>query len=170
MAEAEQPPIIAVPRPDEAAPADEMTMARAWLVHLRESAIFKVTGVDHRQLRWAPTPTANSLGQLVVHLGYAERLWFRTIFAGEDMDMRWRSHMFTLPDGWSADDAIAFYRAETRAADAVLDRASSFDEPSRGPIRATTLRWAVFHMIEETARHVGHMDITRELIDGSIGR
>jgi hypothetical protein len=86
------------------------------------------------------------------------------------MDMEWRSHMFTLPAGWSADDAIAFYRAEITAADAVLDRASSFDELSRGPSRATTLRWAVFHMIEETARHVGHMDITRELIDGSVGR
>jgi hypothetical protein len=37
-------------------------------------------------------------------------------------------------------------------------------------MRPTTLRWAVFHLIEETARHVGHMDITRELIDGKVGR
>ena len=65
---------------------------------------------------------------------------------------------------------VAFYRAETAAADAVLDEATSFDLASSGPLRPTTLRWAVMHLIEETARHVGHMDITRELLDGSTGR
>ena len=48
--------------------------------------------------------------------------------------------------------------------------AASFDLPSSGDMRSTTLRWAVYHLIEETARHVGHMDITRELLDGSTGR
>ncbi len=99
-------------------------MARAWLTHLRESAVYKLDGLDHRQLRWRPAPTANSLGVIVVHLGYAERLWLRAIFAGEAMDMGWRSRMFELPDGWSADDVVAFYRAETAAADGVLDRAA----------------------------------------------
>ena len=166
----ESPPTLRVPRPDEATPADEMTMARAWLTHLRESAILKLEDLDDDQLRWAPAPTANSLGVIGTHLGYAERLWFRAIFAGEEMDMTWRQHMFELPDGWSVDDVVAFYRAECAAADAVLDRAPSFDLPSVAPIRPTTLRWVVTHMIEETARHVGHMDITRELLDGRIGR
>jgi uncharacterized damage-inducible protein DinB len=166
----EQPPALHVPRPDEATPADEMTMARAWLVHLRESAIYKVEGLDNEQLRRRPAPTANSLGVIIVHLGYSERLWLRAIYAGEEMDMSWRAQMFTLPDNWSADDAIAFYRAETAAADKVLDAAPSFDLPSRGSFRPTTLRWAVTHVIEETARHCGHMDITRELLDGLVGR
>ena len=96
--------------------------------------------------------------------------YLRAIFAGETMDMSWRAHMFELPDGWSAEDAIAFYRAETAAADKVLDAAPSFDLPSRGSFRPTTLRWAVTHVIEETARHCGHMDITRELLDGLTGR
>jgi hypothetical protein len=52
----------------------------------------------------------------------------------------------------------------------VLDGAVSFDVPTAGDIRPTTLRWVVTHLIEETARHVGHMDITRELLDGSTGR
>jgi uncharacterized damage-inducible protein DinB len=140
------------------------------LAHLRASVVHTVDGLDGDQLRWRPAPTANSLGVIVVHLGYAERLWFRAIFDGEDMDMTWRQHMFELPDGWSRDDAVAFYRAECAAADAVLDRAESFDLPSRGSTRPTTLRWAMVHMIEETARHAGHMDITRELLDGQLGR
>jgi len=147
-----------------------MAMARAWLTHLRESVILKLEGLDLEQLRWRPAPTANSLGVIAVHVGYAERLWLRAIFAGEPMDMEWRAHMFELPDGWSRDDVIAFYRAETAAADAVLDACSSFDLPSRAEFRPTTLRWVVTHLIEETARHAGHMDITRELLDGTTGR
>lgn len=166
----EKPPELRVVRPAEAAPLDEMAMARAWLQHLRDSAIFKVEGLDPEQLRWRPTPTANSLGVIVVHLGYAERLWVRAIYAGEPMDMAWRAHMFELPDGWTVHDVVGFYQAETALVDAVLDDADSFDLPSSADFRATTLRWAVFHLIEETARHVGHMDITRELLDGSVGR
>ncbi len=166
----ETPPRLRVPRPDELAPLGEMAMARAWLQHLRESAIFKVEGLDAVQLRWRPSPTANSPGALVVHLGYTERLWLRAICAGEQMDTGWRAHMFELPEGWGAADAVSFHRAESALADGVLDRASSFDSPSRGDFRPTTLRWAVFHLIEEAARHVEHMDITRELLDGSVGR
>jgi hypothetical protein len=166
----ERPPELHVARPAEATPADEVTMARSWLRHLRESALYKLQDLDGRQLRWRPAPTANSLGVIVVHLGYAERLWLRAIFAGEEMDMAWRGHMFDLPDDWSVADVVRFYQAETAAADAVLDDATSFDLTSRGPLRPTTLRWVVTHLIEETARHVGHMDITRELLDGRTGR
>jgi Protein of unknown function (DUF664) len=166
----ETPPQLSVARPDEATPLDEMAMARAWLQHLRDSAVFKVQGLTGDQLRWQPAPTANSLGVIVVHLGYAERLWLRAIYAGEAMDMDWRTRMFELPDGWDVDDVVAFYRAETARTDAVMDQASSFDLPSSGELRPTTLRWAVYHLLEETARHVGHMDITRELLDGRVGR
>jgi uncharacterized damage-inducible protein DinB len=162
-------PEMTIPRPEESTPADEMSMARAWLVHLRESALFKLEDLDDDQLRWRPAPDANSLGVIVHHLGYAERLWLRAIFAGEEMDMSWRERMFELPDGWSTADLVAFYRGETAAADRVLEGAESFDLPS-ARFRPTTLRWIVFHLIEEIARHVGHMDITRELLDGRTGR
>ena len=157
-------------RPDEATPLDEMPMARAWLQHLRDSAIFKVQDLSPAQLRWRPASTANSLGVIVVHLGYAERLWLRAVFAGEAMDMSWRARMFDLPEAWGVEEVVAFYRDESGRADAVLDQAASFDLPSTGDLRPTTLRWAVVHLLEETARHVGHMDITRELLDGSVGR
>jgi uncharacterized damage-inducible protein DinB len=167
---AETPPKLSVPRPVESAPLDEIPMARAWLQHLRDSAVFKLEGLNASQLRWRPAPTANSLGVIVVHLGYAERLWIRAIFAGEAMDMEWRKHMFELPEGWGYEEIVAFYRDETARVDEVLDGAASFDLPSAGDLRPTTLRWAVLHLIEETARHAGHMDITRELLDGRTGR
>jgi hypothetical protein len=166
----ERPPRLNVARPDEAVPLDERPMARAWLQHLRDSAIFKVQGLTRAQLRWRPASTANPLGVIVVHLGYTERLWLRAIFAGESMDMSWRAHMFDLPEPWGVEEVVGFYRDESARADAVLDGAASFDLPSRGDLRPTTLRWAVAHLVEETARHVGHMDVTRELLDGSVGR
>jgi uncharacterized damage-inducible protein DinB len=170
MSRPETRPELSVPRPDESVPADEMTMLRGWLVHLRESAIFKLEDLNDEQLRWKPAATANSLGQIVVHLGYAERLWLRVFFAGETMAMSWRTHMFSLPEGWSVDDVVGFYRAETEATDAVLDRATSMDLPAASETRPTTLRWVLTHLLEETARHAGHMDITRELLDGTTGR
>ena len=96
----------------------------------------KLEDLDDEQLRWKPAATANSLGEIVVHLGYAERLWLRAIFAGEAMDMSWRQHMFVLPPGWSVDDVVTFYRAETADADTVLDRAGSLDVPSAAEFRA----------------------------------
>ena len=107
-------------------------MARGWLQHLRESAIFKVQGLTADQLRWRPAPTANSLGVIVVHLGYAERLWLRAIFAGEPMDMGWRTRMFELPDEWGVDEVVAFYRAESALADTVLDRGGVVRPSLRG--------------------------------------
>lgn len=167
-------PKLHVPRPDESTPADEMTMARGWLDHLRGSAVYKLEGLDDERLRWQPAPTANSLGGIVMHLGYAERFWLRVVFAGEAIDISWTDNgyasTFVVPEGWSVDEVIAFYRAETAVTDAVLDGATSLDLPSRSEIRPTTLRWIVTHLIEELARHVGHMDITRELVDGRTGR
>ncbi len=167
---AERRPSMQVPRPDETVPLGETAMARGWLQHLRASALFKLEGLDPEQLRWRPAPAANSLGVIVVHLGYAERLWFRTIAAGEPMDMGWRRHMFELPEGWGVDEVTTFYRGECALADAALDEVASLDLPSAADFRPTTWRWALFHMIEETARHAGHMDLTRELLDGSTGR
>jgi uncharacterized damage-inducible protein DinB len=166
----EKPPALHVPRPSETMPLGEMAMARGWLQHLRESALFKLEGLDPEQLRWCPTAGANSLGVIGVHLGYTERLWFRAIGAGEPMDMEWRAHMFELPDDWGVEEVTAFYRGECAQADAALDQVPSLDLPSGADFRPTTWRWALFHMIEETARHAGHMDITRELLDGRTGR
>ncbi len=165
---AERPPEAR--QPDNELAGGEIPMARAWLTKLREGVVYKLEGLTDEQLLWRPTPTANSLGVLAMHLGYAERLWFRAICAGETMDMDWWGHMFDEPIGMSVADVIAFYEAEVAAADAALDTCTSFDEASRAEFGPTTWRWAVVHMIEEMARHLGHMDITRELIDGQTGR
>lgn len=168
------PPRLQVPRPDEQAPAGEMATLRGWLDYLRGSALHKLNGLDDEQIRWRPTPTSNSLGGIVMHLGYSERLWLRVVIEGEAMDLGWTENRyaptFVVPHCWSAQDVADFYRAESVRADQVLDHAQSLDQRSKAEMRPTTLRWALTHLVEDGARHCGHMDITRELIDGSTGR
>ncbi len=55
------------------------------------------------------------------------------------------------------------------AADGVIDELNVDDVGTAWFGGAVSLRWVLIHMIEETARHAGHMDIVRELIDGMTG-
>ena len=151
------PPQTATPLPPEGEPADEFTMLRAWMRYLRASALRKIEGLSPEQLRWRPAPGGNSAGGIIQHLGYAERWWFRIVFAGQDLPLNFK------------EDGRAFVLAPD-ATDQAIDGAS-LDEWSRTALgRRSTLRWILTHMVEETARHAGHLDITRELIDGQRGR
>jgi hypothetical protein len=67
---------------------------------------------------------------------------------------------------------LAEYRAscdQLRQLVAPLD----LDTASRGALswrsEPVTLRWVLMHLIEETARHNGHIDILREMADGVTG-
>lgn len=168
------PPKLLTPRPPEAQPAGEMTMLRGWTAHLRASSALKLEDLSYEQLRWCPAATANSAGGIVQHLGYTERWWFRVVFAGEDLPLDFKDNgmlpTFELADDATAESVQAFYEQECRLADAAIEGASLDDWSRAGLGRRATLRWIVTHMVEETARHAGHLDITRELIDGRRGR
>ena len=155
------PPSLHTPRPDESILLPELDMLRAWLGYLRAGAVYKLEGLDAEQVRWRPTPGANSLGGIVMHLGYGERQWIRVVFAGEEMDMSWAADRyastFFVPGGWGVDEIVRFYEVETAAVDGVLDAVDSIEARSRAPFRPTTLRWALTHMVEEIARHLGHV-------------
>jgi Protein of unknown function (DUF664) len=71
----------------------------------------------------------------------------------------------------TTESVSAQYRAASERADAIA-AAASLDEPCRRPPgpEPVPLRWVLMHLLEETARHAGHADILRELIDGSTGR
>jgi hypothetical protein len=68
--------------------------------------------------------------------------------------------------------AIDRYQETWRQVDAVAFAGTSLDEPCRRPDAdpPVSLHWVLMHLLEETARHAGHADILRELIDGRTGR
>ncbi|TMK83748.1 MAG: DUF664 domain-containing protein, partial [Actinobacteria bacterium] len=120
------PPQTATPLPPEGEPADEFTMLRAWMRYLRASALRKIEGLSPEQLRWRPAPGGNSAGGIVQHLGYAERWWFRIVFAGQDLPLNFKEdgRAFVLAPDATAASVGDFYKRESELADQAIDGAS----------------------------------------------
>jgi len=143
---------------------DERATLVALLQYHRESVVKKVAGIDDQQAQWSPVASGTSLLWIVQHLAHAETLWFVNRFAGERDAAPARSD--------TIEQAVDAYRATWHRVDAILDR-EALDAPCRGlgsDEPPTNLRWVLMHLLEETARHAGHADIIRELIDGETGR
>jgi len=140
-----------------------MTLLR----YQRESLARKVVGVSDAAARRSPVQSGTTLLWLVRHLAYAERLWIIHRFAGgmEPPEAPASSHD-------SIEAALTAYRETWAAVDAVIDATPTLDQVSviTDDSGQPTLRWILAHLLEETARHAGHADILRELIDGVTGR
>ncbi len=160
-----------------AAASDERTLLLAFLDDQRDGVVRKLEGLGAADARRRPTARGNSLISLVQHLGWVERWWVQAVFAGEAPAFPWTDADpeadFRVSDDATVADTIAFYRAECRRSDEIIRAAASLDERAHGEGSSLgdplPLRHIVLHLIEETARHAGHADITRELIDGSTG-
>ncbi|GLW90120.1 DinB family protein [Actinokineospora globicatena] len=140
---------------------------RDFLDYLRTSVAAKVVGAPEPQVRTALVPSGTNLLGLLNHLTHVER----SLFLGEDVT-DWQATFQAAPTDTVA-DVVARYRSSIEEANAVLDRCDDLDAPVPRPQSsraAPSVRWALTHMVEETARHAGHADILRELIDGSTGR
>ena len=148
---------------------DEWETVQALLQYQRESFVRKVEGVDERAARESAVTSGTTLLWLAKHLATAEMLWLAHRFVGEPITV--------VPDGTVQPGdtivaAIDVYRATWTRTDAIVAAASTLDEEcaQTGDESSVNLRWVLMHLLEETARHAGHADILRELVDGSAGR
>jgi uncharacterized damage-inducible protein DinB len=144
---------------------DDRQVLTLLLHYHQESLARKLFGVPEAAARQSPVPSGTALLWLIEHLAHAERLWIMHRFAGGEKPAPVTTHQ-------TVDSALSAYRATWAAVDAVITAAASLDELSeiaddRGHV---TLRWIIPHLLGETARHAGHADILRELIDGVTGR
>ena len=158
MADAKPPALVG---------ASERATLRALMDFQRESIVRKLDGLTEDEARRQLVPSGTSLLWLVTHLTMAELLWICQRFAGEQVSLPGPE----LRDEDTIESVVAGYRAAWARVDAVAD-AAPLDARCAEPGRASTvdLRWIILHLLEETARHAGHADILRELIDGSTGR
>ena len=148
--------------------ATERETLLALLQYQRESLIRKVDGVDEEAARRTPVSSGTTLLWLLKHLAQAEIRWVVIRFAALEAELP----NDTVQPHDTAAAVIAGYRAACAQADAIA-RTAGFDELCRGDDSGSepvNLRWVLAHLLEETARHAGHADILRELIDGSTGR
>ncbi len=132
----------------------------------------KLAGLSDQQIRQRHVPSQTTLGGIVKHLAAVEREWFQVVLAGRGEDELGAP---APDDGWtlSSDDTaeslLAGYERACAASREAASRLSLDDSVSHPRLGRVSLRWIYVHMIEESARHVGHADILREQTDGATG-
>jgi hypothetical protein len=143
----------------------------------------KAGDLDADQLARRLEPSTMTLGGLVTHLAWVESWWFTEIFRGErpaepwvsfdwkaDKDAEW-----TVAASMQPGEIWALFDTEVARSRQTLDGSGGLDAIAVGhrrrkPGEPLSMRWIVVHMIEEYARHLGHADLIRESIDGSVGQ
>lgn len=161
----------------------EAAALRAFLQAQRDVVLAVLAGLDDAALNTAVLPSGWTPLGVVEHLGHAERHWFGDVATGSAPPLPWADE----PDGPDEDpDApfttgrspaavFAFYRDQCARADALLATTPLSTPPVGQHVwdghvdDVPDLRWIVLHLIEETARHAGHLDVARELLDGTTG-
>ncbi len=157
--------------------ADERTQLVGWLDLQRALVPYKCERLSNRDAHHPllSTSPAMTMAGLVSHLRWVEHCWFEVLFLDhpsdgnpqfsevEDADFDVEEHHLTqLLDDYARQCAVS---NEIIAAASLDDVGRNRDFDSGG----ATLRWMLIHVIEETARHVGHMDLLREQLDGTKG-
>ncbi|MCT9930049.1 DinB family protein [Planotetraspora sp. A-T 1434] len=156
---------------------DERATLTTFLDYVRATVHAKCDGVSEENARRAPLPDSplTTMSGLVSHLRWVEYSWFQVVFLGEEDEGPWTDDdpdremrigvdipLHELLDDYEAQ--CARYRE--------LVAANDLEATAKRPIRDgrhVTLRWIIMHLIEETARHNGHLDILREMADGVTG-
>jgi uncharacterized damage-inducible protein DinB len=147
---------------------EEKELLLQWLGYLRGAVTRNLDGVSDAQSRWTPAGRLISLLGIVNHLTRVEWRWIDGGFGGADVS---RTEAELTPGAeLGVDVALDAYRARAAATDAAV-RSMALDQISDPATWAGghELRWVLLHLIQETARHAGHADATRELLDGTTG-
>lgn len=158
--------------------ADERTQLMGWYDLQRSLVRWKCAGLAEADAHRAPLPTSPlmTVAGLVSHLRWTEHCWFEVMFLGRDPATNPQFDDETEDLDWQAGDTsltelLDRYDAQCAAANAVI-AAHPLAELGHGRSygdTAPSLRWMIIHMVEETARHLGHLDLLREQLDGGKG-
>ena len=145
--------------------ADDRELLLEWLGFLRGAVLRKVEGLDEAQARWRPEGRLIPLLGIVNHLTHVEWRWIDGEMLGQEVSRS--EEEFNPGPGLSLEGARRLPdpsrpHRRRRPGPALAPAAV----PSRG---RHDLRWVLLHLINETARHAGHADAVRELLDGTTG-
>ena len=140
----------------------------AFLGYLRTSVDGKLEGVADADARRPLVASGTTLLGIVKHLAFVEVYWAQRRFAGCDVVLR--GDGFDLEPDDTPESVRRSYAEAGRTTDAIVSACSDLEQPLARGRHGLTLRWMLAHLVEETARHAGHADILRELVDGATGR
>lgn len=150
-------------------------MVGAFLDFLRETLVWKTEGLSQEQLTWAYAPSSLTLLGVVKHLTRVERYWFQEVLAGDEVTHPWtdeqRAANWRIEPDEDADTIRTRYWSTVQGSREIAT-AMAWEQIARGGTgdrAGLSLGWVLTHMVEETARHVGHADLIRERLDGATG-
>jgi hypothetical protein len=172
----EQVANLEIVRP-ELQPGDERTALVQFLDQYRAIATAALVDVEWEAASARLLPATDlTIAGIVKHLAWAEDRWFQGRLLGADMPAPWNvpgaddpDQAMRLAPGDSVDSVVELYSsacARSRAALAQCDslgHVSAVPSFGKGPVN---LRWILVHMIDETARHAGHLDLLRDCLRG----
>jgi Protein of unknown function (DUF664) len=173
------------PRETDSMSRGEKAVLAEYLDRYRKTLEMKCEGLDAEQLaRRSVPPSTMSLLGLVRHLAEGERGTFRVLMAGQDVPRLFCSDTDrdgdfdgAVPDPRVVAEAWDAWRAEVDFAERFVAEAQSLDITGDDPLNQhgsgggrMSLREVLVGMIEEYARHMGHVDLLRERIDGRRGQ
>jgi hypothetical protein len=159
--------------------SDPRDLLIGYLDGYRDALLRKFDEMSEDDQRRSVLPSGWTPLELLNHLAHVERRWFRWGFTAEAIESVWGDwdedrQRWAVHEGDSVQDVRARFldsceRSRGIVAGAALDEVSATgggfepDEPH------PTLIWILFHVLQEYARHVGHLDVVRELADGTVG-
>lgn len=161
----------------ELRPGDEQAALEQRLDQYRYIVTTKLADLDDSQASTQVLEATDlTVGGIVKHLAWAEDRWFQERLLGAEPPEPWASAPMADDPDWpfhssqldSVEELLAIYAsacARSRNAGAAfdsLDAIAAVPSFGKGPVN---LRWILVHMIEETARHAGHLDLLRDVID-----
>jgi uncharacterized damage-inducible protein DinB len=169
--------VTTVSFPEPASTSDLRGLLLDYLDFFRGVVSAKLEGLDDEDLRASVVPTGWTPAGLVNHLVNVERRWLEWGFLGQPIEDPWRD---AAPGGgWRAPDAspaeLMALLDETAARTRSIVEAHGLTDTAvvggrfRDEASAPQLQWVLLHLVQEYARHAGHLDIARELLDGSTG-
>jgi uncharacterized damage-inducible protein DinB len=159
-------------RPRVPRAGDERATLHGWLGVHHATLVRKLRGLTEEQARWSPVASGTSLLGIVAHLTAVEAWWFRVVLDSQTVSLPWSKEDpdgdWRVPADATVEGMLRAYRAECARSDMAIARHELKETVPHDGGRLSA-RWILTHMVEETARHNGHADIIRELLDGQTG-
>ena len=158
--------------------ADPAVLFARYLDFYRETVIAKVAALAEAESRHTRLPSGWTPLELLFHLACMERRWFAWGFLGEQVADPWPDSQgspdgaWRVPEAVTLDAIVAMLREGGTRTSCVLAETPLDRQAPAGPRftgEPATLGWICFHVLQEYARHAGHLDIAVELAGGPLG-
>ncbi|MGC4790352.1 DinB family protein [Micromonospora sp. DT178] len=167
-----------MPFPSPTVPAaNRAEVFLGYLDFFRDSVLAKVSALPEEELRRSRLPSGWTPLELLTHLRYVELRWIEWGFQGRDVAQPWgdrRGDAWYVGPEESVADVLAALRAQGAHTTAVVTANDLTAVGAPGPrwdgADPATLERVLFHLLQEYARHLGHLDIVAELAGGPVGK